>query len=171
MKKLLVIALLAVSATAFGQVEQGDVMVTFNGSYQKQGDVKFGMFSAKVGKFFTQNIEAGVTPIILVADGFNSTGLGLYGTYNFLTEDGKFLPYLGVQLAYNGTKVDTGDGDFKYSQTDYALRAGAKYFLTENLNIDAGLTYSDDLSNSEDITLDSSIRFEIGVGFILGKLN
>lgn len=169
MKRFFTFLLVIFSVHAFAQVEKGDVTLSFNGSYTKTGDVaKFGLINAKIGKYFTQNVEAGIKPQFQFADASTGAGIGVYGTYNFLTSGGKLLPYLGGELSTLSQTPDEGDS---FSQTDFGLYAGTKLFMTEALNVDFGLNILTNVSNSADIDLGTTVMFNIGIGFIIGKLN
>jgi hypothetical protein len=62
------------------------------------------------------------------------------------------------------------EGADAYNQTDAGLYGGAKYFLTEALNIDANINYGFNIANSVDAELGGTFMFNMGVGFLLGKL-
>lgn len=164
MNKLFVFTLVLISTISFSQVEQGDKNLTFGGTYTGSDGFKSGVIYGKFGYYFTQNIEAGIQPTILLGDA-GGFGLGLYGTYNFLLADAKLLPYAGVKLDYFSLS-----GDFSFNQTDFGGYVGAKYFLSETINIDANFSVSPNLANSEDFDLGTTVRFTVGVGFILGRL-
>lgn len=159
MKKLLLIALLLISAVAYSQVEKGDKNLTFAGFFASADEVKIGQINAKFGYFITQHIEAGVKPLIMFSSDDTSAGIGFYGTYNFLTQDGKLLPYAGAELSFLPVLDET--------LTTLGLNGGAKYFITETLNIDAGINLQQSLSG--DIYDGSIFIFQVGIGFILGK--
>ncbi len=160
MKKLLLIGFILINTIAFSQVEKGDKNLTFNALYTGGEGFALGMISGKFGYFVTQHIEAGVTPSLSVIkagdETITSPGLGLYGTYNWLTADAKLLPYAGASI--NFIKV------IDQTETSFGLYGGSKYFLTESLNIDGGLQVQ---------ALDGNALFifQVGIGFILGKTN
>lgn len=158
MKKfLLSICICGVISFANAQVEKGDVNLTFNASYTSFSGSGFGVISGKAGYFVTQNVEAGVTPQILIGDGFSAFGTGIYGTYNFLTADAKLLPYVGGAFSFLA-------GDFE--STALGAYAGTKYFINEKINVDGGLNLSTNLGEGGGTV----ITFQVGIGFILGKL-
>lgn len=159
MKKLILILSVMISTVGFSQVEKGDINATFNALYLGGDGFGVGIISGKVGYFFTQNIEGGVTPSITFmtfgGDGDTSPGIGFYGTYNFLTSDGKLLPYAGGSIDF----ISSQGSNF----TALGVYGGAKYFLTEALNIDGGIK----LLSAEGQTL---FLTQVGIGFIIGKL-
>lgn len=169
MKTKILIVLLAVNISVYAQVEKGDMSLSINGSYSKTGDENsFGLINAKFGRFFTQNIEVGVKPQLQFGKGYSGTGLGAYGTYNFLTSAGKLLPYAGLEISTLSQSYDEGDD---ISQTDLGLYAGTKLFFSEAVFVDFGLNVSTNLSTSvESYDPGTLIMFNIGLGFILGKL-
>jgi len=167
--KILIITLFVLGVSPImAQVEKGDVMLTVNGSYTKTGDLGTnGLVFAKLGRFMTKNIELGVKPQVQFGTGYSGVGLGLYGTYNFFTANAKLLPYVGVEFSNLSQSYDEG-GDF--SSNDAGFYGGTKLFLTEALNVDFGLSVLTNVNNSEDIELGTTFMFNIGVGFVFGKL-
>jgi outer membrane protein W len=167
MKKLVLIAFaLIVSTVAFSQVEKGDITGTANVSFSslkpEEGDaINMALFNVRAGYFFTNNIEAGLTLQITNAAETTSTGIGPYAVYNFLTADAKLLPYVGANFLNYNMGVEGVDpinqlGGF----------GGAKYFITEAVNIDASLNYTTWLGDISG----SSFTFNLGIGLNLGAL-
>jgi hypothetical protein len=169
MKKNLVVILVAISSAAFGQQKKGDINVTFSGTYTGNKQFSIGQVFAKGGYFITDHIEAGLKPQFMFGDGFSGGGLGVYSTYNFLTKDAKLVPYAGAELNYSSISAGGGDSG-KISQTNFGVYGGSKYFITENLNVDAGLNFSFNLASDPDIDLGTIFQFQVGVGFIIGNL-
>jgi hypothetical protein len=167
MKKVLILFLLFAATQSFAQQTKGDVSLTFAGTYTSFEGVGFGQIFGKAGYMVTDRIEAGGKPTILLGTGFSGGGLGVFGTYNFLTKDVKLVPYAGAELSFLSIKTEGSDA---FSQTNLGLYGGAKYFVTEQLNIDAGLNLSTNLSNSVDADLGTIVTFQIGIGFVIGKL-
>jgi hypothetical protein len=166
MKKLLFIALLFTSAVAFSQVEKGDITGTANFSFtslKPEGTdaINMALFNMRAGYFFTNNIEGGLSLTIMNAAETTSTGIGPYAVYNFLTADAKLLPYLGANFLNYNTGQEGAD-----AINQLGLFGGAKYFLTEVVNVDANLNYTTwlgDLSGS-------SLTFNLGLGINFGRL-
>jgi hypothetical protein len=163
MKKIIVLALIVISTTAFAQQEKGDLNVTFSGTYMSYSGFNFGQVYGKAGYYITKSIEVGAKPQLLFGKGFTGFGFGGYGTYNFLTADAKLVPYAGAELSYFTVA--------SLSQTNLGIYGGSKYFLTERLNVDAGLNLAFNLANNSDVNLGTIFQFQVGVGFILGNLN
>lgn len=168
MKKLVlfVFALIA-STAAFSQVEKGDVSGTANVSFSSMkaegtDAINMAQFNVRAGYFFTNNIEGGLNLAITSVAETTSTGFGPYAVYNFLTADAKLLPYLGANFLNYNTGVEGTDpinqlGGF----------GGAKYFLTEVVNIDASLNYTTWLGDFSGSTL----TFNLGIGINFGALS
>ena len=170
MKKiiLMVVTLSALSCTGvFAQQEKGDLAVTFSGTFTAYKGFSYGQIFGKVGYFVTKNVEVGAKPQILLGKGFSGGGLGVYGTYNFLTADAKLVPYAGMELSFLTIKAG---GESSLSQTNLGLYGGSKYFVTERMNIDAGMNLSFNIANNSDVNLGTIFTFQVGIGFILGKL-
>jgi hypothetical protein len=177
--------ILLTTAACLAQQEKGDLSIQFSGNYASQKikfqgssfDVSSGSIFIKFGQFFTPNIELGVKPNMLFytePDPGDSkkkklktnVGFGLYGTYSFLTADGKMIPYAGGEINY----VPSG----KESTVNLGPYGGVKYFFRENINIDANMNYSMNVGSSfGDGALDIGglFQFNVGIGVILGKLN
>jgi len=161
MKKLVLIAfaVIAISGTAFSQVEKGDFNISGSLSFSKYKDVDgMGQFDAKGGYYITQNIEVGATALILASGGETGVGIGPYGAYNFLTQDAKLLPYVGANLFLFSI------GDINLNSA--GVNGGAKYFITEAINIDAGISLQQSFGDVEGTLFTA----RVGIGFILGKV-
>lgn len=158
MKRLLLFALIMMSITAFSQVEKGDINAQFNTTYTSIDGDGTGIVFIKGGYYVTQQVEAGASLQLIFAAGETGTGIGPYVTYNFLTADAKLLPYVGGQLSFLSIAgIDINSG---------GVYGGAKYFLTEAVNVDAGLSLQQGFGDF-DGTL---VTFTLGVGFVLGKM-
>jgi hypothetical protein len=158
MKKLLLCVMLAVGTAAYAQVEKGDITATGNVSLQSDkfegADAQnMSQFSVKGGYFFTNNIEGGLTILVIGAGDITMTGFGPYATYNFLTADGKFLPYVGANFYNFNTGIEGAD-----AINQIGAVGGFKYFLTEVVNIDTSLNYTSWLGDISG----SSLRLNIG---------
>jgi outer membrane protein W len=192
MKKILTLLAMMATFSVYAQQEKGDLAIQFSGNYYSQrikfgGETNrtlFGNIYIKMGKLFTPNLELGVKPNIsfllakesrLKGDKIETTeefvtnvGFGVYGTYAFLTADGKFLPYAGAELNYvpvqNQATINLGP------------YAGVKYFVSERVNIDANLSFLLNLGSTYEIPRDAIqvgplFTYNVGVGVILGRLN
>ncbi len=169
MQKILLVGLLLISTLAFSQVEKGDFSGTANIAFINQKFKDFDdplnitSITVRGGYYFTDNIEAGLTlslsGVTALGETNTNVGIGPYAVYNFLTEDGKLLPYVGANFV-------------SQSQTDQdALNqigafGGLKYFLTEVVNVDTSVNYTSWLGDIKGSTL----FINVGVGINFGKL-
>lgn len=185
MKKLITLICLFITVTGFAQQQKGDLSIQFSGNYYSQKieylDAKFkssqGNIYVKIGQFFTPNIELGVKPNVrffMEPDEDDSKkehlaaniGFGLYGTYSFLTADGKMIPYAGGEINY----IPVG----KESTVNLGPYAGIKYFLRENVNIDVNANYSLNVGSSfgdGHLNIGGLLAINVGIGVIIGNLN
>ncbi|MBL7835401.1 MAG: hypothetical protein JNK18_15695 [Cyclobacteriaceae bacterium] len=161
MKKLILFAFVLFACTsAFAQIEKGDKNISFNALYMGTEGFGMGTISGKIGYYFTQNIEAGITPSISITkfgdESETSPSIGFYGTYNWLTQDAKLLPYAGAAINFIKFADET--------QTGLGVYGGSKYFVTEAVNIDGGLQL---------LFVDGNSAFliQVGIGFLLNKVN
>jgi outer membrane protein W len=191
MKTLYTFAFVLFAHSLFAQQQAGDLSIQFSGNYisqrividNKTTKIYAGNIYIKFGKFFTQNIELGVKPNIFFSPRIEtnprdpndtktklkaSVGLGLYGAYSYLTADGKFMPYAGVEVNY----VPSDDE----ATVNLGPYGGVKYFVTERINIDANVNYLINLASTygnetRDLGLEIKPLFQlnIGVGVIIGK--
>jgi len=170
MKKLaLFVFALIVSTVAFSQVEKGDVNATAAVSFTSQKFKDFddptnmSNITVRAGYFFTNNIEGGLSLSVsgtsFAGESSTTVGWGPYAVYNFLTADAKMLPYVGANfysMSMEGIDPINQIGAF----------GGAKYFLTEVVNIDASLNYTSWLGDIKG----STILFNVGIGINFGRL-
>lgn len=167
MKKLVLFAFaLIVSTVAFSQVEKGDITGTANVSFSSlkaEGTdaINMALFNMRAGYFFTNHIEGGLTLSITNAAETTSTGIGPYAVYNFLTADAKLLPYVGANFLNYNTGIEGAD-----AINQVGGFGGAKYFLTEVVNIDASINYTTWLGDISG----SSLTFNLGIGVNFGAL-
>jgi hypothetical protein len=166
MKKFLLLALLLVSGgAAFAQQAKGDFQLQAQGAYYNNSfsGVSFstGTLYFSASKFLTDNVELGIAPFFMFGD-FSSTNLSIFGNYSFLTADAKMVPYVGAQLLFTGLGTDPD-----ISQIGFGLKAGLRYFIRENINIDIGPSMSF-MGPPEGATEGSTqFVFNFGLGYIL----
>ena len=191
MKKIYILVLsFALISSAYAQQKAGDLSIQFSGNYVTQkveyDGHKFKSFSGniyvKLGKYFTDNLELGLKPNIFFSPKTKSlsksdpldikyslkatVGLGLYGTYSFLTADAKFMPYGGAEVNYLPFQDD--------ATVNLGPYVGCKYFVTEKINIDANLNYLINLASTygndvKGLDISPTLMFNIGVGVIISK--
>lgn len=179
--------------TAKGQVEKGDYNIGLSSSFTTQSGSPqniniTGLVSAE--RFFTNNISVGLAPLVTVLTSKGSLtsiyGLNIFGNYNFLTKGAKFLPYAGLVGSINQSisNVDSktnqnGDQTVESGNTTVSFygiggKVGAKYFLSERINLDANVNYATNLSsrvNGEELPIGEGGQLQLffGLGVILGK--
>lgn len=169
MKKILLVGLLLISTLAFSQVEKGDFSGTANIAFMSNkakdldDPINITSLALRGGYYFTDNIEAGlnlsISSFSFEGDAMSTVGIGPYGVYNFLTDDGKLLPYVGANyLSQKSTDVD--------AVGQLGAFGGVKYFLTEVVNIDTSINYTSWLGDIKG----SSLFINVGVGINFGKL-
>ena len=193
MKNILTLLAVVASLSVFAQQQKGDLSVQFSGIYLSQktkyttytDKSGYGNINVKIGKFFTDNLELGVKPFVTfslqteapVTSGSDvkaaktefeaRPGFGLYGAYSFLMPDAKFLLYAGAEINYTpvGEEATINLGPY----------GGAKYFITERVNLDANMSWLINLGSTYtlpkgDYDIRPMFNFNIGVGVLLGKL-
>ncbi len=182
MKKCLIIAFVLSSAVSFAQVQKGDSNIGANfGMLDQNGDedllnYSYTYFSLNYQYYISNKVSLGFAPALTstkVLDQSvisNSSALNFYIDYNFLSANGKVMPYLGLKYttlvtttkfedplgaagAFGdfldlGGIIGTGGGqsfnveldEIKYRRKIVSLSAGIKFFVTERINIDNNLT-------------------------------
>jgi len=169
MKKLLFISVLCLAAgSLYAQQEKGDQILRFNGSYSKYGEGDGTLsLNIKAGRFLTKNVETGLETSLMTSASFVNTSYGFYGTYNFLTKDAKMVPYAGFRASLTSTQFSYTDpltGSETTTKNNYAaagLYGGLRYFLSEKVNIDTGLSY--------DFGKINILMWNVGLGIIIGQ--
>lgn len=171
MKPIIIFSLFLLSMGVSAQQEKGDFQIqaqmNFTSVSTSGTATSLGMIMFNVSRFFTKNIEAGISPQIMIIKNAGSTRLALFSNYSFLTKDAKLVPYAGAQILISAQKQPEVGANAQITYANkttvgFGLRGGARYFVTERINIDAGPNLS--FSNKT-----TTFVFNIGVGVILGK--
>jgi hypothetical protein len=167
MKKIiLLLIVVATSFAAYSQQEKGDRVINGNVNFTKQEDSDASAtITLKFGKFFTQNLEVGFAPSIILGGGSTTTILSAYGNYNFLSADSKLIPYIGANFGVINIAVPNTDEDLVSAA--YGGNAGMRYFFGEKTFFDAGFEYR---AFSFESGSSSSIGLNFGLGVIIGSL-
>lgn len=190
MKKLFLIAAVAVSGLVSAQTENGKLM--FSGRFTNLGfssanskseysGVELGeakttnlQFNPSFGYFVIDNLYVGLssqigsTKITVGEDETRSSNLSLLPTVGYyFPVKGNVKPYVQGAVGFASQNEKSGNIELKYSGLGYGAGAGVAYFFNKNVSIDLGLNYSaSNLSNSED--KDAKIKsggFSASVGF------
>lgn len=116
MKKSLSVLCFVISIVCFAQVEKGDKEIgmfgNFNGSTDGGGGS--GAIGFSLNQYFSPNFSLGVSSIMSFysapSDYMDPNAgneikmtpfLGVFATYNFLTPNGKLLPYIGAEYSFS----------------------------------------------------------------------
>lgn len=169
MKKIILLsAFLMASFGLFAQQQQGDFQLQAQAAYYSNSfagqSFSMGSLYFNASKFFTDNIEVGISPFFTFSDASTTMNMSFFGNYSFLTDNGKLVPYGGVQFMFYNLGSDPD-----FSQTGFGFKAGIRYFVTENVNIDIGPNIaflSAPAGAPEGSTL---FQFTAGLGYIFGK--
>lgn len=162
MKKISFVLLLTFfSVVVHAQQKKGDFQlqgqISYNSISVSGTSVSFGMIQVSGSYFFTNQIEAGVAPMLILNKDFAMNQTQLFANYSFLTSDAKFVPYAGAQIQVNSVKF----GGDTQSSAGFGLRGGIRYFITESVNIDVGprISFGDQ----------TTFIFAAGIGVLIGK--
>lgn len=168
MKKLFTLLVcMAFTGLSMGQQQAGDFQVQAQASYFSNSfagqTFSSGSIYFNASRFFTDNIEVGVSPFFNFGDQ-TTVNLAFFGNYSILLDNAMLVPYGGVQVMFYNLGSDPD-----FSQTGFGLKAGLRYFVTENVNIDVGpniIFLSAPAGYSEGSTL---FQFTAGLGYIFGN--
>ena len=167
MKKyiLVLIILTFISLPAFAQMEKGDSEVQILGQYMtftgEGGGGGTYIIMGKYGYFVTNNVELGASPLYVgnTESDYGLFGLGIFGTYVVLLEDGKTAPYGSVvYYIYSPTGEDSGD-----SISLLGLTAGVKYFMMPKVAMDFSGNY---LMSLEEGSEGGMLTFLLGLSYL-----
>ena len=168
MKKLIFLTILLASwMPVYSQQQAGDFQLQAQASYFSNSfagqTFSSGSIYVNASRFFTDNIEVGVSPFFNFGDQ-TTVNLAFFGNYSFLLDNAMLVPYGGVQVMFYNLGSDPD-----FSQTGFGLKAGLRYFVTENVNIDVGpniVFLSAPSGFNEGSTL---FQFTAGLGYIFGS--
>lgn len=188
MKNLCFIGIILISISTFAQVEKGDKELAMFGNFNAptEGPGGSGTLGFTASNYLSPHFSLGVSMMMTFYSGQNfNTGeselkmtpfLGTFATYNFITANGKVMPYIGAQFDF--TWVETVDPIFNGTDFDYIVilegitymggKAGLKIFMTEMINFDINLKYQTLLSGPEGFTA-GNIGINFGIGVILPR--
>ena len=177
MKKVLFVALFAVSASAaFSQsnINKGDWMVGGDASFNsnKSGEYKTTTvgFAPNAGYFFINNFAGGLrVNVASTKETFNSTdatsselSLAPFVRYYFLPASQKVNIFADASFGFGQNKYKSGSIDEKTNFTSYGIKAGPAIFITPATALEINLGYNS--SKVKDAT-DRSNNFGVNFGF------
>jgi len=139
MKKIIcVLFLFLLTNTAFAQQQKGDSEIQISGFATLVDGNGFGSVFLKFGKYFTDNLQLGISPSLFFQTGdFGDTtiGAGAFLNYSFLASDAKTVPYFG----FSYRKEDIEEWDFDNGRIGAQL--GFKQFVTPKTAFDVAGNY------------------------------
>ena len=192
MKKLFTLALLFACYLSYAQVEKFDREIGMSGNFNAptEGDGGNGSISVLFNQYFTPRISLGLTatfafysaPDISDPSGGNELKItpfiGPFFTFNFLTPNGKLLPYIGVE--YTLSWIESFETyplpapPYYYTVETLEIlhfaggKAGMKIFITEMVNFDFNFKYQTLLLGPEGYNA-GNIGVNFGLGVILPR--
>jgi outer membrane protein W len=190
---LTLIIFFGINTVTIAQVQKGDMNIGFSSSVSTESGNPINMNITgllSIERYFTDNISVGVGPILSLITSKGSLtsvyGVNIYGNYNFLTNNGKLLPYFGIlgsinqSISNNDSRADSNgnqtvsSGNTTVSFYGLGGKAGTKYFITERINLDININYATNISSKVngvelEIGEGGQIQLFAGIGVILGK--
>lgn len=181
-----ILMFLLISLTC-AQQEAGDTELGLQGMYMTltgtdDYDFSSGTINAKLGRYFSDHLEVGISPSITIITTTTTTtkyeyfsyppyyrtyqetetktnttfGSGIFAVFSLLT-DAKTVPYLGAQYYKQ-------DFDNEEDNGSMGINAGAKFFFTEKAAFDLSGNYLFSLNEESDIGI---IMIAFGVSVLL----
>lgn len=164
----LIVVLLFAPSMLLAQQQQGDLELGFQGFYftDTEGLIGVGTLQGKIGSFFTDNLEIGVSPSLSIVtspsgfDGESETtatfGAGAFLTYSFLAENATTVPYFGAQFYKS-------DFDDEEDSGSAGINAGVKFYFTKKAAFDVSGNYLFSLNENAEGGL---ILISFGLSFL-----
>ena len=178
------------------QVQKGDDVLSVAASFNTQASSPTSFTvtgQLAYERYLSQRVALGIGPFITMVTSKGSLS-GLFGgnlfcNYGFITGDGKFYPYLGLQLSVsqsvssndsdsggtteNGTNLPSS-GNTTVGFFGGGAKAGAKYFVSDRINLDLNVNYSTNFYSTvngeqQDIGTGGIVQVFFGVGVIVGR--
>ena len=171
MKKVLLIAALAVSSVSFAQTSKSTWMLGGGAGFSssKTGDLDPTTnlnFSPSIGYFVIDNLAIGAQIVVnSEKTGDVSTSTTAFGPsvrYYFTSLGNNAKLFGGLNIAFGSSKQD----DVSVSATAFGVEAGAAFFLNQSIALEAGLGYNslkvkdyDDPTNTIGLRVGFQIHF------------
>lgn len=143
-KIILLVAAISFSSLSFGQINQGNWIVSGNSTLQVSSSKVEGVnsssttvvFSPSIGYFVVDGLAVGISGSVLNSEGSTIYSVMPSASYYFQTQ-GNVKPFVQVGVGYGGISVD---GE---SAGGLALGAGAGivYLINQNIGLNLGLQY------------------------------
>jgi hypothetical protein len=190
MKKLITVALLLASFLSFSQVQKGDKEIGVFGNFNAptEGGGGSGAISVMLNQYLTKSLSLGISTTMSFysapdpATGDNELKItpfiGGFVTYNFLTANGKLMPYLGLEYTFSWIETTEAHTlpappyvyyiDVLEDLHFVGGKGGMKIFITEMVNFDINLKYQTLISGPEGYNA-GNIGVNFGIGIILPR--
>ena len=163
----LIVVLLFAPSMLLAQQQQGDLELGFQGFYfaDTEGFFSSGTIQGKVGQFFTDNLEVGISPSLSIttistgtgdSETSSTFGAGAFLTYSFLSENATTVPYFGGQYYKSDFSDDEDSGSA-------GINAGVKFYFTKKAAFDISGNYLFSLNENAEGGL---ILFSFGLSFL-----
>lgn len=167
MLRCLTVVLLVVPSLLIAQQQQGDLELGLQGYYftDTEGIIGVGNISGKIGSFFTDALELGVSPSLTIATVSTGTGesettttfgAGAFLTYSFLMENATTVPYFGGQYFKSDFSDDEDSGAA-------GINAGVKFYFSRKAAFDVAGNYLFSLNENADGGI---LLFSFGLSFL-----
>ena len=163
----LIVVLLFAPSMLLAQQQQGDLELGFQGFYfaDTEGFFSLGTIQGKIGQFFTDNLEVGISPSLSIttistgtgdSETSSTFGAGAFLTYSFLSENATTVPYFGGQYYKSDFSDDEDSGSA-------GINAGVKFYFTKKAAFDISGNYLFSLNENAEGGL---ILFSFGLSFL-----
>ena len=163
----LIVVLLFAPSMLLAQQQQGDLELGFQGFYfaDTEGFFSLGTIQGKIGQFFTDNLEVGISPSLSIttistgtgdSETSSTFGAGAFLTYSFLSENATTVPYFGGQYYKSDFSDDEDSGSA-------GINAGVKFYFTKKAAFDISGNYLFSLNENAEGGL---ILFSFSLSFL-----
>lgn len=158
-----VVILLFAAGSLFAQQQKGDLELQLAAFYftstGETSSFSFGSIQTKIGNFFTDELEVGVSPTLtIISSGGETTttfGSGAFVVYSFLAKNPTTVPYFGIQYYKRDFSNSNDEGNM-------GIDGGAKFYFTKKAAVDVSANYLFSLSQGTS----GALLFMFGLSFL-----
>ena len=169
LRKVVIVAcaITLIAIPALAQQQRGDIELGLQGfvltTVGMGVSATVGTVQGKLGFFFTDNFEFGVTPSMTIVTVKGETdvdgGGGAFLTYSVLLKNARAVPYFGAQ--YYKSSFST---DFDVDPGSVGVNAGVKFFFTRKAAFDVNANYLFSLAKNAE---GGMLLFAFGISFLV----